>query len=78
MHKTLKRFTTILLLSFFLIVSINFAVIAQDTQNKSQKPIFLLSSIDLWNLQDLLRIVFFFNYTRFEYNYIFQMYRCFP
>ncbi|OBQ29926.1 MAG: hypothetical protein AN483_07970 [Aphanizomenon flos-aquae MDT14a] len=33
MHKALKRFTTILLSSFFLIVFINFAVIAQDTQN---------------------------------------------
>ncbi|UKO99489.1 hypothetical protein [Nostoc sp. UHCC 0870] len=33
MDKALKRFTTILLLSFFLIVSINFAVIAKDNQD---------------------------------------------
>ncbi len=59
MHKALRRFTTILLLSFFLIIYINFAVIAQDTQNKSEKPISLFSSIDLWNSQGGFRFLIF-------------------
>ncbi|MDD1428137.1 hypothetical protein MEO94_27535 [Dolichospermum sp. ST_sed9] len=54
MHKALKRFTTILLSSFFLIVFINFAVIAEDTGQKTpskDKP------LSVYGIQRTLKLV---------------------